>query len=212
MPTHPTTFIFCSYCTARVQASVLAEREYPADIDTDASKYQFLECSQCRNVILGRAEMEEDGEFGAGWGYPNRKWPLPDTELHPNIPSSVRSSLEEARRCFANNSYMACAVMCGRAIEGLSRDKTGATYLGEGLEKMKQAKIIDEKLFEWGQALQKERNIGAHAGEDTVSYQTANDVLDFSLAITEYVYVLDEKFKSYKARKSNIFPPAAAKG
>jgi hypothetical protein len=80
MPTHPTTSIFCPYCTARVQASVLAEREYPADIDTDASKYQFLECSQCRNVILGRAEMEEDGEFGAGWGYPNRKWPLPDAE------------------------------------------------------------------------------------------------------------------------------------
>jgi hypothetical protein len=101
---------------------------------------------------------------------------------------------------------MACAVMCGRAIEGLCRDKVNAKYLGEGLKKMKDAKIIDEKLFEWGEALQNERNIGAHAGEATVSRQNANDALDFSLAIAEYVYVLDEKFKSYKDRKAKSSP------
>jgi DNA-directed RNA polymerase subunit RPC12/RpoP len=208
MPTYPTTFISCPYCRARVQASVLAEREYPGDDESEPSKYQFIECTHCSTVMLGRAEMEEDEEFGRGWGDLDRKWPLPDAQLHANIPQSVRLSLQEAQRCFANNAFMACAVMCGRAIEGLSKDKTKARYLGEGLKRMKAAKTIDDKLFEWGEALRNERNIGAHAGEATVSYQTANDVLDFSLAITEYVYVLDEKFKSYKARKSKVFPPS----
>ena len=177
-------------------------------MDNLATKHLFVQCSNCTSVMVGLSTWEEDEEGGQGYGHPVRLWPLPDPQLHSNIPQTVRLSLEEAQRCLASNAFMACAVMAGRAIEGLSRDKTGAEYLGEGLEKMKAAKIIDEKLFEWGQALQKERNIGAHAGEDTVSYQTANDVLDFSLAITEYVYVLDEKFKSYKARKSKVFPPA----
>ena len=81
--------------------------------------------------------------------------------------------------------------------------------MGEGLKKLKAATIIDDKLFEWGDALRNERNIGAHAGEATVSRQTANDLLDFTLAIAEYVYVLDDKFKSYKERKARMFSPPA---
>jgi hypothetical protein len=40
--------------------------------------------------------------------------------------------------------------MEGRAIEGLSRGKTGAEYLGEGLEKMKAAKKSSTKSFSSG--------------------------------------------------------------
>jgi hypothetical protein len=207
MVIHPTVFIACPYCDARVQASVLAEREYQGGEDDQPSKYQFVECSQCRNVLVGRSEWEVDIENGQGWGGLTRKWPLVDPTLHPNIPLSVRRGLEEAKRCFTSHCHMACAVMCGRAIEALCREKVKVEYLGDGLEKLKAEKIIDEKLFEWGEALKKERNIGAHAGEETVSRQTANDVLDFALAIAEYVYVLDEQFKSYKERKARKFPP-----
>jgi hypothetical protein len=210
LPTvYPTVHISCPYCDSRVQASVLAEREYSRDEDEDPSKYQFVECSHCGSVLIGRCEWEVDIVSGEGWGNLTRQWPLPDAPLHANIPLSVRRSLQEAKKCFECQAFMACAVMCGRAIEGLCKDKVNADYLGAGLKKLKVAKIIDEKLFEWGDALRNERNIGAHAGEDTVSRQTANDILDFALAIAEYVYVLDDKFKSYKERKAKKFPPPA---
>ena len=91
--------------------------------------------------------------------------------------------------------------MLGRAIEGMCKDKVKLKYLGEGLKKLKAEGIIDEKLFKWGEALRTERNIGAHAGTDSVSWQDARDILDFSYAMAEYVYVLDEKYKEYLARK-----------
>lgn len=200
MATYPTAFIACPYCEAKVQAKVLAEREYIPD-EAEPIKYQFVECSHCGSVLVGCTEWEMGEHFVEGWGQLVRQWPEPDARLHSNIPRSVRRSLEEAKRCFSSKAFMACAVMCGRAIEGLCKDKVKSRYLSEGLKKLKAAKIIDEKLFEWGEALRNERNIGAHAGEETISWQDANDILDFALAMAEYVYVLDDKYKAYKARK-----------
>lgn len=198
----PTVFIACPYCDAKVQAKVLAEREYGPGPDCEPHKYQFVECSQCGSVLVGWAEWEMGEDSDQGWGHLVRQWPEPDARLHSNIPRIVRRALEEAKRCFGSKSFMACAVMCGRAIEGLCKDKVKSKYLGDGLKKLKAAKIIDEKLFEWGEALRNERNIGAHAGDETISRQDASDVLDFALAMAEYVYVLDDKYKAYKARKA----------
>lgn len=202
MTVYPTTFIPCPYCDAKVQAKVLAEKEYPPGEECEAHKYQFVECSQCGSVLVGWAEWEYGEEADQGWGHVVRQWPLPDTTLHSNIPRTIRRSLEEAKRCFSSKAFMACAVMCGRAIEGLCKDKVKSKYLADGLKKLKAEKIIDEKLFEWGEALRNERNIGAHAGEETISRQDASDVLDFALAMAEYVYVLDDKYQAYKQRKA----------
>jgi hypothetical protein len=206
MPTYPSTFIHCPYCEAQVQASVLGEKEYPPYEDSEPTKYQFVACSKCGTAMVGHCEWEQDDEGGRGWGKLTRSWPQVDQQLHHNIPRIVRRSLEEARRCHSAKAFTACAVMVGRAIEGMCKDKVKAKYLGEGLKKLKAQGIIDEKLYKWGEALRNERNIGAHAGTESVSWQDARDVLDFSYAMAEYVYVLDEKYKEYVARKS---PPAA---
>jgi hypothetical protein len=196
------TFIHCPYCDAKVQATVLAEQEYGAGEEFEPHKYQFAACSQCRSVLVGYCEWEHDNEGGQGWGQVSRQWPLPDQQLHANIPRIVRRSLEEAKLCLTAKAYMACAVMAGRAVEGMCKDKVKSKYLGEGLTKLKAAGIIDEKLYKWGEALKNERNIGAHAGVESVSWRDASDVLDFANAMAEYVYVLDEKYKDYVDRKS----------
>jgi hypothetical protein len=194
--------IDCANCKARVQAKILAERNYSPGEDWDPFNYSFVECTTCANVMVGYSEWGMTSPEDEGWLAQTRVWPEPEQQIHSNVPNAVCISLEEAKKCYNAKAFMACAVMCGRAIEGISKDKTAAKYLGEGLKKLQTAKIIDEKLFEWGETLRSERNIGAHAGDETISAQNARDVLDFALAITEYVYVLDEKYKAYKDRKA----------
>ena len=61
--------------------------------------------------------------------------------------------------------------------------------------------IIDTRLFEWAEVLRKERNIGAHTTEDETSREDAKDVLDFGIALCEYIYVLDQKYREFGERK-----------
>jgi hypothetical protein len=198
-----TNFIHCPHCEAQVQAEVLAERESPAWEDMEPTKYVFLACTHCGTSMVGFSEWEPArDERGSGWGKLLRQWPEVNQQIHRNIPAIVRRSLEEAERCRSAKAYTACAVMVGRAIEGMCKDKVGAKYLGDGLKKLKAQGFIEEKLFQWGEALRTERNIGAHAGTELVSWQNARDALDFAHAMAEYVYVLDEKYKEWVARRT----------
>ena len=72
--------------------------------------------------------------------------------------------------------------------------------LAKGLKELKDKGVIDGRLFEWGDSPRGRRNIGAHATDEEVSREDANDVLDFTIAICEYVYVLAEKYEGFKAR------------
>ena len=103
--------------------------------------------------------------------------------------------------CYRARAYSACAVMCGRAIEAMCNAHTNEKTLHKGLAAMRDSGAIDGRLFEWGDSLRQERNIGAHASGQTVSRDDANDVLEFAAAICEYVYVLTDRYKKYKERK-----------
>ena len=74
--------------------------------------------------------------------------------------------------------------------------------IGKALPQLKPKGVIDERLFSWAEALRKERNIGAHASESDTTRENAQDVIDFTIAIFDYVYTLSEKYEKYAARKS----------
>lgn len=78
--------------------------------------------------------------------------------------------------------------------------KTKSKYLGRGLEELKQKEVIDKRLLEWGKVLQEHRNIAAHAGDEKINPQDAMDLIDFVIAICEYVFVLTEKFEKFMER------------
>lgn len=44
-------------------------------------------------------------------------------------------------------------------------------------------------------------NIGAHASNNRINKQDARDVLDFTIAICEYVYTLTSKYEEFKKRQ-----------
>ena len=93
--------------------------------------------------------------------------------------------------------------MCGRTIEGVCKHHDPKTRnLASGLKKLKDDQIIDNRLYEWGDTLRNHRNLGAHATTTKVSKDDAKDLLDFSIAICEYVFVLNKKFLRFQERQA----------
>jgi hypothetical protein len=92
--------------------------------------------------------------------------------------------------------------MCGRALEGVCvHFKTKNTILYAGLKELRDTKVIDERLFTWGDELRKVRNLGAHASTEKVPKDDAKDVLNFLHAICDYVFVLSRRFDSFMKRR-----------
>ncbi len=196
------TLIECPDCESKVSAVVLAKREYGPTDDYDPFIVYFLECPVCHRTMVGHSDLMRIDIHEWDYSQPTRLWPSPSKHLDWSIPTSVRKSIEEARKCFGAKAYSACAVMCGRAIEAVCKEHGSKKWrLAQGLNELKDNGIIDGRLFEWGEALRDRRNIGAHATDEDISREDASDVLDFTTAICEYVYVLTQKYEEFKKRE-----------
>lgn len=195
----------CPYCKANVQATVLASHDsYNPDEDPTPFRASLLECTGCKNAIFsGQYEdFDPDSDY-AYFGTPWRLWPSPKRALSWEIPVLVKVSIEEADRCLKAGAFIASTAMSGRALEGICRHfKTKSQYLGGGLKELLEKEIIDKRLFEWSQELQEHRNIAAHATEARISSQDAESLLEFVVAICDYVFVLNAKFNNFMARKA----------
>lgn len=120
------------------------------------------------------------------------------------IPVTARRDITDAQKCLSHGIYSAAAVLCGRALERLIKEKIGGNHsIAKGLEHLKTKEIIDQRIFDWAEALRKERNIGAHASEEDTTKENAQDIIDFTIAIFDYVYTLSEKYQKYITRKNN---------
>lgn len=197
--------IDCPQCAIRVNAKV---RGSVHDQDSEVSVV-LAECPSCRGPLVGLTEVYQDGFDNWGFAHAERVWPAPSAvELSATIPEAARRDIKDAQKCLGHGIYSAATVLCGRALERLSKMKASKRSLAEGLDALKQQGTIDERLFQWATALRKERNLGAHAADEEVTKQNAEDVLAFTIAIFEYVYTLSEKYAEFMARKSGVVTEA----
>lgn len=204
----------CPRCKVRVRAYVLADDiTLIGDGQPPEYRISFAKCPDCADPVLAHEDFAGDGQFGAEWTRARRLWPSPQRETSKAIPEIVSVSLEEALRCHRAGAYTACAVMCGRALEGICVHFGTATSLARGLKELLQKGIIDEKLYQWSESLRAHRNLGAHASEEKVTKDDATDLTDFLNAICDYVFVLTAKFESFMRRKTEAAQrPAHASG
>ena len=199
--------IDCPDCESKVSAIVLAERQYPGADEYEPFTNYFLECPACQRTMVGNSEPIQTGPDTWDMSNPTRLWPKPKRSLDWSIPATVRKSIHEAQKCFGAQAYGACAVMCGRSLEALGKQHgTKDWQLSRSLRELRDKGIIDGRLFEWGESLRDRRNIGAHATDEDISKEDASDVLDFTIAICEYVYVLAEKYAAFKKREAERKP------
>jgi len=191
--------IECPRCDSHVDAKSCGVLQ--VNDGRDPWQVSLVECPQCHLPLLASQELIQVDNKNWDWTSPDVLWPSSERELHPELAEAVRESLDEARRCFKAKAFSACAVMIGRALEALCIEHSGERTLHQGLRALKDKGIIDGRLFEWGESLREERNLGAHASGHRTSAQDASDMLDFAVAICDYVYVLSKKYSQYQARK-----------
>lgn len=200
--------IDCPRCDAKVAAVTKAEVVFRDDNDPYPQKVALVVCPSCKSPLVGTSEELQVGHDEYEWMSLYRVWPPREDRVHQSIPEIVQISLHEAHSCFSARAFSACAVMCGRAIEGLCiHHDPKLRTLAKGLGALKTSGVIDTRLFEWGEALRKHRNLGAHATTERVSKEDARDLLDFASAICDYVFVLNEKFERFRARQKGVDEP-----
>ena len=67
---------------------------------------------------------------------------------------------------------------------------------------MREAKqLIDGRLKEWADQLRLTGNEAVHDVDAKVSHQDARDTLDFTKALSEYVFTFRDKFEEFKKRR-----------
>ncbi|HTQ35440.1 MAG TPA: DUF4145 domain-containing protein [Steroidobacteraceae bacterium] len=202
--------IDCDACAMRVNSAV---RGAVYDPDSE-SAIVLTQCPSCKGPLVGLTEVYYDENDNGNYAHAERVWPSPpNTELSNSVPLKAKRDIRDAQKCLSHNIFPAAVVMCGRALERLTKEKApGKNSLADGLAELKAQGIIDDRLFQWATALRKERNLGAHAAEEDVSKENATDVVAFTMAIFEYVYTLTEKYADFVARKAAAAakPPATS--
>lgn len=214
------TFIVdCKYCKAKV-AAVETGRAEESGFDDEAGephgrRLYIGKCPRCSTLLAGFSYQSGfegyDSEFDT-WSDVERIFPEPEKVFSSyRIPRVVTNSLNEGSKSLQAGAIMASCVMFGRALEAICRDKLAdpdnpnarAPMLGQGIRELKAKNIIDQRLFDWSTQLQAFRNIAAHASEDTISREDAEDLKIFVYAITEYIYDLADRYEEFKLRVSN---------
>jgi len=189
----------CTVCEAFVDGELIADYIKVDEESGMAGKYSFLKCPRCARPFV-MVQVDD----GPGWDEPSRLYPPIEMGVGLAIPNSLRLAYDEARACFRAKAYTATAIMCRKTLEGIAdENKITARNLAASLKEMKEKGIIENRLYEWADALRIFGNEAAHGVNTRISPQDAKDILEFTHALLEYVFTFQEKFEQFKNRQSN---------
>jgi len=224
-PVTKTFIVDCSVCRAKVAAIEHGCVRRPGGIDHEGEPHYGIsvylgKCPKCRTILVGESQqigIENYDSYCDEWADAIRVYPEPPkTFTSKHIPKMVSESIAEAVRSLQANANVAACVMFGRALEAICRDlleperivgETKSTsapkrpiMLGEGIRKLKDKGVIDQRLFDWSQQLHAFRNVAAHPTDETISREDADDLRSFVYAIIEYIYDLTDRYNEFQER------------
>lgn len=224
--TNKTFIVDCHACKAKVAALETGRASVSGWIEGPDEPYAqrvFVgTCPSCNSILVGESVQvgfENYDSHEDRWSYVVRVYPKPPKAFSSyRIPRVVTDSLNEADRSLQANANIAACVMFGRALEALCRDVLDVSekdekkivssskpkkkiMLGEGLKKLKEKKVIDDRLYDWSQKLQAFRNLAAHPEDFAISREDAVDLQTFVYAIVEYIYDLADRYEEFKERE-----------
>ena len=113
----------------------------------------------------------------------------------------IADTYQEALICLRAKAFIATALMCRRTVEGVAAHHSiAARSLASALKELKDKGIIEERLFEWAEALRIAGNQAAHDANVAISKQDATDIVDFTDAFLAYVFTFRDKFEERRGR------------
>lgn len=223
--TQKTFIIDCPWCKAKVAALEHGRGRKTGWIEEAGEPYGITlsvgECPNCHSMLAGESHQigfegyDSDENY---WSDFVRIFPKPPKTFSSyRIPKVVKDSITEADRSLQANANIAACVMLGRALEAVCRDviekpatpssgtgslakKAKPIMLGQGIKKLKEKGIIDDRLFDWSQQLHAFRNLAAHPEDVSISRDDAEDLQIFVYAIIEYIYDLTDRYEEFKER------------
>ncbi len=189
----------CPECRALVNAVMLQSHLIHDDV-APTVEISFACCPRCQRPFL--AQRSEDFD---GWSSYEQIYPSLEIQLSERIPPAIREAYTEARKCYRADAFTACAVMCRKTLEGICAEH-GHTErtLAESLQSMRDAGIIENRLFDWADALRISGNEAAHDVAVNVNAADATDVLDFTNALIEYIFTFRDRFEAFTARRQRV--------
>ena len=202
----------CKRCSATVDAKQIASYDDCGLFDSDGNmvepvgRWTLVSCPRCTDPML---MMHCDIDYGFGPESPTRMYPPQDRQLGWKVPESIKNAFAEAVSCFKVKAFTASAIMCRKTLEGLCSEHGIETRnLSQSLKTLRDRQIIEARLFEWAEALRTLGNEAAHGVGNSISREDAQDTLDFTEALVQYVFTYQDQFNSFKARRDARRDPA----
>ncbi len=129
-------------------------------------------------------------------------YPPEDNPINPNLPAPLKSAYAEAVSCFKSKAYTGTAMLCRKTLEGICAEYgvTGRNLVSN-LKELKDRGIIENRLYDWADALRISGNEAAHDIKVTVSPEDARDILEFTNALLEYIFTFRDRFEQFKQRR-----------
>jgi len=207
-----TVDVFCPTCNILVAAKIIARGPEGASSDPPDQfderyhheYYEIALCRRCNSPFFVRVIVE--GVCGVYETPPDETvlYPAPAGSKLEGLPISVDRAFEQARRSYSTSSYDACALMCRRALEILSKElDTSGKVLSQRLANLKEKGRIDARLLNWAHGVRLVGNEAAHDVDTEITAEDARDILEFTEALLLYVFTLDAKFRTFEARRKN---------
>lgn len=195
--------IQCTECRQYVEAEETGGYGRHFDGKEPSCRYTLLSCTVCSSPILVRQTNVGNMAAGDKWDTPFVVLPQTDVRVNPNAPKEIRAAFEEACACYRSQAYTASAIMCRKTIEGVCAEHgVVERNLSLSLKKMKEVGLIDERLFEWSDALRIVGNEAAHGVGVSIAQPDARDTIEFTNAILDYMFSYRDRFEQFKKRRA----------
>jgi hypothetical protein len=194
----------CKSCEALVDGQIVSRYHVPESPEYGGERITLLKCPKCLGpLLMGELDLGGAGCDSSDFDEPYRLYPAQDTRVNPALPQPIQVSFGEALACLKARAYTAAAIMCRKTLEGICSEHGVVTRnLGSGLKELRDKGLIENRLYDWADALRISGNEAAHDVKVTISADDARDIVEFTNALLEYVFTFRDKFEKFRTRRS----------